>query len=140
MPRPPNSTSWKPGQSGNPRGRPPGDRARLEAEYVAGFAKHFAEHGFRAIVRVYQEDPAKYLQLAGTLLPKEVHLALTQKLPRSLSIADWDLMLRVTDAIKQALPDAGDRKPGDVPNHVLSALDAYAPPLEARLIESPKRI
>jgi hypothetical protein len=91
-------------------------------------------------VRVYQEDPAKYLQLAGTLLPKEVHLALTQKLPGGLSIADWDLMLQVTDAIKQALPDAGDRKPEDVLNHVLGALNAYAPLPEAKLIEAPERI
>ena len=139
MPCMPNTTSWKPGQSGNPRGRPPGvDRARLEAEYVASFAEHFAEHGFRAIVQVYQQDPARYLQLAGTLLPKEVHLALTQKLPGGLSIADWDLMLQVTDAIKQALP-AGDRKRGDVLNYVLGALSAYASPLdEAKLIKAPK--
>jgi hypothetical protein len=85
-------------------------------------------------------DPGKYLQIAGTLLPKEVHLALTQKLPGVLSLADWELVLQVMDAIKQALPDAGDRKPGDVLNYVLSALNAYAPPIDAKLIESPKRI
>jgi hypothetical protein len=135
----PNTTSWKPGQSGNPRGRPPGvDRARLEAEYVASFAEHFAEHGFRAIVQVYQQDPARYLQLAGTLLPKEIQLQLTQRLPGGLNVADWDLLMQVRDAIERAIPDARDRKAGDVLQHVLAALEAYSAPPEAKLIESPK--
>jgi hypothetical protein len=144
MSRPPNSTSWKPGQSGNPKGRPKQqpnvDRAGLEAEYVASFAEHFAEHGLRAIVQVYQQDPARYLQFAGTLLPKEIQLQLTQKLPGGLSVADWGLLMEVKDAIERAMPDARERRPGDVLNYVLAALDAYAPPAEARLIESAKRI
>jgi hypothetical protein len=142
MPRVPNSTSWKPGQSGNPRGRPPGvDRARLEAEYVANFADHYAEYGFRAIVRVYQEDPAKYLTLAGTLLPKEIQLQLTQKLPGNLTLAEWAAFREVLDAIERAMPDARDRKPGDVLNYVLAALDAYrSSPPEAKLIEASNRV
>jgi hypothetical protein len=46
----------------------------------------------------------------------------------------------VIDAIERAIPHARDRKPGDVLNYVLAALDAYSPSPEAKLIESPKRI
>jgi hypothetical protein len=45
------------------------------------------------------------------------------------------LLRGLLDAIRKALPDAGDRKPGDVLQHVLGAPNEP----EAKLIEPPYR-
>jgi hypothetical protein len=76
-------------------------------------------------------EPAKFAQLAAGLIPKEFALSIGARLPGNLEAEDWALVIEVMDAVKQGLPDANKRPPGEVLQHVLDALRVH----EAKVIE-----
>src|SRR5262245_56676891 len=65
---------WKPGQSGNPKGRPPGSRNKLGDAFVEALYKDFAEHGAEAIVACRETKPEVYLTVISKVIPKEVNV------------------------------------------------------------------
>jgi Family of unknown function (DUF5681) len=68
-------TRFKPGQSGNPAGRPRGARNRLAGELLEALADDFSRHGITAIEKVRATDPTAYLRILAGLLPREVIVA-----------------------------------------------------------------
>jgi hypothetical protein len=70
-----NLIPFKPGQSGNPGGRPNGARTRLQGDFLNALAAHFAEHGKDAIERVYQKNPVAYIKAVASLMPKQFEQA-----------------------------------------------------------------
>ena len=73
--------TWKPGQSGNPRGKPLGAVAQFSRELKECFGEHFAStlpdgrtKGLDAIERVWREQPHTYLGLAVRMVPQEVRV------------------------------------------------------------------
>ena len=68
---------WKPGQSGNPRGRPPNARIKLTDKFLATMLKVFHEHGLQAVTKVAQTDPATYLRAMVALVPKDYQVLIT---------------------------------------------------------------
>jgi hypothetical protein len=65
------STKFKPGQSGNPAGRPKGSRNKLCEDFISKLYADFTEHGAQAIDTMRQEDPSGYVKVVAGLLPKE---------------------------------------------------------------------
>jgi hypothetical protein len=67
------------------------------------------------------------------LIPRtrETLLTVAQRLPGNLEGEDWELMLSVCSAIKQALPSGNQRQPSEVLNFVLDAIRQA----DAKLIE-----
>ena len=63
---------FKPGQSGNPLGRPRGGRNKLSEDFVQALYDDFKVHGRGAIVAVREKDPSTYIKVIAQLLPKEV--------------------------------------------------------------------
>jgi Family of unknown function (DUF5681) len=61
---------FKPGQTGNPAGRPKGSRQKLQELAVALLHEDFAEHGKDVIERVRKNKPEVYLASVVSLLPK----------------------------------------------------------------------
>lgn len=65
-------TRFKPGQSGNPAGRPKGARSKLTEDFLKALADDFSEHGLIAIKTVREEKPDQYLRVISSVIPKEV--------------------------------------------------------------------
>lgn len=69
---------FKPGQSGNPRGRPKGSRNKLGEQFVSALQQDFEEHGVDAIVKVRTDMPHQYLKVIAQILPKELNINTNQ--------------------------------------------------------------
>jgi hypothetical protein len=60
------------GNSGG--GRRKGSRNKPTERFLDTIASDFAEHGAEAIARVRIDDPATYLKIVGSLIPRELIL------------------------------------------------------------------
>src|SRR5947207_350473 len=69
MPR--EDTQFRPGQSGNPAGRPNGSRNRISEKFLADLCGHYDENGLEAIKAVFLADPVAYIRVIAGLLPKQ---------------------------------------------------------------------
>ena len=83
------------------------------------------------MVKTAKTNPTVFFATCARLIGPEVKLTIEQQLPGNLSPADWNLMLEIVDAVRQAIPDAASAPPGAVLEHVLGALRAtQAKPIE----------
>jgi hypothetical protein len=69
---PPAETRFKPGQSGNPGGKPKGARTRLTAAFINALADDFDEHGKQALEDCRKTKPEAYIKAIAALMPREV--------------------------------------------------------------------
>lgn len=60
--------------NGNAKGRPKGTRHKLAESFIGALAKDFQEHGESAITKVRQDEPAQYLRVVSSLVPKAFDL------------------------------------------------------------------
>ena len=65
-------TRFKPGQSGNPAGRPKGSRQKLAESFLADLADHWQANGKQALQEAYKKNPVEYVRVVASLLPKNV--------------------------------------------------------------------
>lgn len=69
---PPIETRFKPGQSGNPGGKPKNARNWLQVNFLKALAEDFEAHGVTAISAARTSDPMGYVRTIASLLPKQV--------------------------------------------------------------------
>jgi hypothetical protein len=84
-------TRFKPGQSGNPAGRPKGSRNRHSENFLNAFAQDFEQHGAAVSERVRKERPQDYLKVAASLLPKQMETETRRTRPLS-ELGDGELI------------------------------------------------
>ena len=65
------------GNSGG--GRPKGSRNRLSDVLLSTIVEDFAEHGSEVVARLRQHDPATYLRLVSSLVPRELVMQREQR-------------------------------------------------------------
>lgn len=76
----PRGKPFKPGQSGNPAGRPRGSRNRLSDAFLSSLADDFEAKGSDVLVAVRESDPAAYLRVAASVLPKQSQIEMASDL------------------------------------------------------------
>ena len=63
---------FKPGQSGNPKGREKGSKNHITKAFLEALTEDFLAHGKDVIERVREERPEVYLKLVALLVPKDL--------------------------------------------------------------------
>jgi hypothetical protein len=124
-----NLRPFQPGQSGNLSGRPA--RARLTEQFVSDLSATWAKHGARILEDMARKDGRSFAHLAAKLIPQDVSLSISARLPGDLPPDDWQAMLELLSAVKAALPD-DQRKPGDIAALVGEALRLHG----AKVVEA----
>lgn len=71
------ATWFKPGQSGNPAGRPKGIRQQLDNVFVLALYHDFKEGGVEAIRKCREDKPDVYLNVIAKVIPKQVEIDAT---------------------------------------------------------------
>ncbi len=95
---------WKPGQSGNPRGRTPGARQKLTESFIGDLHKKWQADGEDILERVAKDDPKAIVQAMTQLMPKDVALSVTQALPGNMPAADWSVMMEIVRTVRDNAP------------------------------------
>jgi hypothetical protein len=70
-PPPPVATQFKPGQTGNPGGKPVATRNRIQTNFLNTLAADFDKHGKKAIEDAREKDPMGYVKALVALMPKQ---------------------------------------------------------------------
>lgn len=107
---------FKPGESGNPGGKPVGARNRLTTRFLNDLAADFEEHGKQAIKECRETKPDAYIKAIAALCPKEVSVT------RPLEDMNADELLNAVRALEGYLasqpPQEGTGTPGgQLPPH-----------------------
>ena len=63
---------FKPGQSGNPKGRAKGSKNKITKAFLKALTEDFLEHGEEVLERVRKESPDVYLRLVAQLVPRDI--------------------------------------------------------------------
>jgi Family of unknown function (DUF5681) len=93
---------FKPGQSGNPKGRPKGARNRLGTQFLEALETDFNQHGPQAIALVREKKPEVYMRVVADLLPKEANINV------DAGEAFVELWRRISDGLGDDLADRLD--------------------------------
>ena len=93
---------WRPGQSGNPKGRPKGARNRLGTAFLEALEADFNEHGIQALKQVRETKPEVYMRVVADLLPKEANINV------EASEAFVKLWGKISDGLGEELADSLD--------------------------------
>ena len=84
---------FKPGQSGNPKGRPLGARSKLGEAFLEALNADFELNGPAAIVEVRKTKPDQYLKVIASILPKDLNVNINQM----DGMTDDDILKRIRD-------------------------------------------
>jgi hypothetical protein len=78
---PANLRPFKPGQSGNPGGKPAAARNALQGGFMNALCDDWELHGKQAIIRCREESPTRYVEIIASIV---------NKIPERPSSGPWD--------------------------------------------------
>jgi hypothetical protein len=104
-----NLRPWKPGQSGNPAGRPVGARNKLSEALLEDLLAEWLEGGREAIRAMRLKDPAQFVRVAVMALPRQVKLEADEGPFSDMSNAE---LRRLVEVLEVALAAAGAAENG----------------------------
>lgn len=102
---------FKAGESGNPLGRPKGSRSRFSETFCQDVIDDWEKNGASVLAKVREEDPATYLRVAASLVPKEFKLTTDEStLDRFLDGLGNDELEQLLNGLKALGASGQDRK------------------------------
>jgi hypothetical protein len=104
----------RPGEVRNPNGRPPGTRNRFARKFLEDFLADWRENGANVIKIVRNEEPARYLSIAASILPKEFELHVIEAELSDGALEDLlSLAVERYEALQQQSPPMLEHKASD---------------------------
>jgi hypothetical protein len=82
---------WKPGESGNPAGRPKGSRNKLSEEFFRDLCDAWQAFGKPALETMAMLYPVEFVRLVASLMPRE--LEATTTVPERMSTAQLEAII-----------------------------------------------
>ena len=105
---------WKPGESGNPIGRPLGSRNKFSEAALADLAADWEAGGAEAIAGVRMTDPSTYMRVCFSILPRDILLSVQQQPPGNLDPDEWRVLLDLVRLIRSSAPDGAKALPTEI--------------------------
>ena len=93
----------RPGQSGNPAGRPKGSRNKLSEAFLRDFCALWEELGDEALRRMAAEDPSTFVRAAVALIPKHHELSGPEDGPHIVEVRWKDNEAQVAEQAAEAM-------------------------------------
>ena len=72
-----NLIPYKPGQSGNPKGRPKGSRNKLSEDFFRDLSEAWQAFGKPALMTAAWMHPVEFVRVVAQLMPKDVDVTVT---------------------------------------------------------------
>jgi Family of unknown function (DUF5681) len=98
---------WKPGQSGNPAGRPKGSRNKLSEEFFRDLCDAWQAFGKPALETMAMLYPVEFVRVVASLMPKEPEATITPVVMERMSNAQLDALIAqcIEDGLDPAATD-----------------------------------
>ena len=94
---------FKPGQSGNPAGRPKSARSKIAEDFLKDVQAEWESHGAVAISDMREKNPGDFVKMVASLLPKEMNLNINSE----AEMSDDELHERIRNLAGQLAPFLG---------------------------------
>jgi len=84
---------WKPGQSGNPKGRPKGSRNKLSEDFFRDLCDAWQAFGKPALMTAAWTHPVDFVRVVAQLMPKDVEVTATNIRAERMSTNELEALI-----------------------------------------------
>ena len=102
---------WKPGQSGNPKGRPQGSRNKLSEEFFRDLCDAWQAFGKPALMTAAWTHPVEFVRVVASLIPRELEATIT---PVTERMSDAQLETIIARGLQSGLDPAAPEQDEEI--------------------------